>query len=311
MIIMLSDSCPIFQPEAEIYLQSLLFTLTVKRRHILIKPSPDRLRQLLPTHLWDLYGEFLRQSSKQAVNSPQKWVHSGDCGRCDAAKLAHFCELPTVLIVENVATDGEWIKFIINKLRPRLAGHISGRHISLEVRQAGGIGEVPKELERVVRRYSEARPSDTMPLRVIALADSDATTPGNLHANAREVLRIASRLGTVAHILAKRSIENYMPDSSLRMYGLHRPNYATAIRFITSLTGSARDHYPMKEGLKEAEIKATGNMYPSDTPPGLKIGDFILDFINDTGPHVDSGELRQRDGVDELDRFLDLLEENL
>jgi len=67
----------------------------------------------------------------------------------------------------------------------------------------------------------------------------------------------------------------------------------------------------MKEGLKEAEISATGNMYPPDTPLGLKIGDFIIDFINDMGPLVDSSELRQRDDMNELDHFLDLLEENL
>lgn len=311
MIIMLSEGCPIFRPEAESYLQDLLFTLTVKRRHILVRPSPDRLRELLPGHLWKLYGEFLLQSSTQAINSPQKWVHSGDCGNCDVAKLAHFCELPTALIVENIATDGEWVKFIISRLRPRLGRYTSGRHMSLEIRQAGGNGEIPKELERVVRRYNEARPHDSMPLRVIALTDSDATSPGEPSPTAREVDRAATRLGAIAHILVKRSIENYVPDSSLGTYALHRPNNAPAIRFITGLTGTARDHYPMKDGLKEAEIAATGNMYPSGTPLGLGIGNFIVDFINDMGPLVEPSELQRRDGNNELVEFLDLLEENL
>jgi len=308
---MLSESCPIFSPGAEAYLQDLLFTLAIKRCHLLIRPSVARLRQLLPAHLWNLYGDFLLQASKEAVNSSQKWVHSGDCGHCDVAKLAHFCELPTVLIVENTATDGEWVKFIISKLRPRLARYTGGRHIGLDIRQAGGIGEIPKELERVVDRYRQVLPHDSMPLRVIALADSDAISPGNLSPDAREVRRIASRLGAISHILAKRTIENYVPDTSLRTYAVRRPNHATAIRFITSLTGPARDHYPMKVGLKEAEIDATGNMYPRDTPLGLKVGDFIIDFMNDMGPLVDASELRERDGRNELEDFLDLLEENL
>lgn len=311
MIIMLSENCPIFHQEAEVYLQSLLFTLTIKRRHVLAKPSPDKLRDLLPKYLWDRYGEYLSQSPKQAVNSAQMWVHSGDCGTCDAAKLAHFCDLPTALIVENTSTDGEWIKLVIRKLRPRLARHIAGRHIGLEVRHAGGIGEIPKELERVVDRYRETLPAQTMPLRVIALADSDAIAPGNLSANARKVVRAADRLGAVAHVLTKRTIENYVPDSSLIAYGIRRPDYVIAIRFITSLTGPARDHYPMKEGLSEAEIDATGNMYPPGTPERLKIGDFILDFINTMGPIVEDSELRERDGVNELDALLDLLEKNL
>ena len=223
MIIMLSENCPIFHPDAEAYLQSLLFTIAIKRRHVLIKPSPDRLREILPPHLWSLYGEFLRQSSKQALNSRQKWVHNGDCAACDAAKIAHFCELPTVLIVENTATDGEWIKFVISKLRPSLARYTNGRHIGLEVRHAGGIGEIPKELRRAIRRYRETLPGDTMPLRVFALADSDAISPGNISANAREVLQVANHLGAIAHILIKRTIENYVPDTSLRTYGIHRP----------------------------------------------------------------------------------------
>lgn len=311
MIIALSEACPIFQPEAEAYLQDFLFTLAVKRRHILAQPSPDRLRDLLPERLWDLYEDYLIQSPKQAINSPQRWVHISDCNTCNAAKIAHFCELPTALIVENVATDGAWIRFIINKLRPRLTRYIAGRHIGLEIRHAGGNGEIPKELERTVERYRESQPAHTLPLRVIALTDSDAITPGAMSANASQVLRVATHLGAIAHIFTKRTIENYVPDSSLRTYGRRRPDHEAAIRFITSLGAPARDHYPMKKGLSDTEIDATGNMYPPGTPTGLKMGDFIIDFIDHIGQGVEASELKKRDGVGELDRFLSLLEENL
>jgi hypothetical protein len=311
VIIVLSERCPIFNPKAEHYLQSLLSTLIIKQRHILASPTPDRLRDLLPRSLWDIYGEYLSQSSKQAANSYQRWVQSGDCDACDAAKLAHFCDLPTVVVVENTATDGAWVEFIARRLRPRLARNMTGRYAALEFRQAGGIGEIPKELKRIVNRYRETLPTGTLPLRIVALADSDAITPGISSPNAREVNRVAALLGADVHVLRKRTIENYVPDSSLHLYGSHRPNYQTAIHFITSLTGSARDHYPLKTGLSEAEMDQTGSMYPPGTPVGLKMGDFIVDFIEDMGPRVDASELRGRDGVDELDGLLDLIEGNL
>jgi hypothetical protein len=215
VIIVLSESCPIFRAEAEPYLQSLLLTLVIKQRHILASPPPDRLRHILPRHLWDLYGEYLSQSSKQAANSYQRWVHAGDCGDCDAAKLAHFCDLPTVLIVENTATDGAWIKLIIRRLRPRLARQMAGRHVALEIRHAGGSGEIPKELERVSERHREAIPAETLPLRVLALADSDAIAPERLSDDARAVIRAARHFGAEAHILRKRTIENYQQQYRL------------------------------------------------------------------------------------------------
>ncbi|HUZ36444.1 MAG TPA: hypothetical protein VMV17_08950, partial [Streptosporangiaceae bacterium] len=78
-----------------------------------------------------------------------------------------------MLIVENLGTDGSWVKFIISKLRPKLNFYLREPHPGLQILNAGGNGEIPKELERVTALYLRARPSEAMPLRVIAMTDSD------------------------------------------------------------------------------------------------------------------------------------------
>lgn len=311
MILMFSDNCPIFEPTAEPHLQSLLNTVVIKERHIIASPGPARLKELLPKHVWDCYGEYLVQASKQAINSYQRWAQNADCSVCDASKVAQFWELPTILIVEDADSDGAWTMLITRKLRPRLFRFMTGRYVGLEIRHAGGIDRIPRELERISRHYREARPAELLPLRVLALADSDAKTPGNPSDAARRVEEAAQTSGSIAHILQKRTIENYMPDNSLYEYVSRHPDRREAVAFITRLTGPARDHYPLKEGLSERELDETGSMYPQGTPVRLGMGNFIRDFLNDFSIRVEAQSLRERDGVNELDRVLDLFEENL
>jgi hypothetical protein len=311
MILIIAEDCPIFKPGAEPHLQSLLHTVVIKERHTIASPAPDRLKELLPQHVWNDYGESLVRGSKRAINSFQRWVQNADCSSCDPAKVAHFWELPTVLIVEDLDTDGDWFKLVSRKLRPRLMSYMDGRYIGLEIRHAGGIPRIPRELERMSQRYRHSRPSEGLPLRVIALADSDAKTPGNPSAEARSVAQTAQTCDAVAHILQKRTIENYLPDDSLHQYARRHPDRREAIHFITSLTGPARNYYQMKDGLSEAELAATGSMYPPGTPPRLGMGNFIRDFLTDYSIRVDEQSLRTRDGVSELEELLDLIEENL
>jgi hypothetical protein len=267
---------------------------------------------LIPDDLWSIYGTFFVQTAKQPINNAApRWIQIRDCAACDAQKLAKFCAMPTVLIVENRQTDGGWIKTIIKKLKPALAYAITDRYNALDIRTGGGAGEIPKELKDIATYYRSIRPSDSMPLRVLALTDSDAILPGHPSAAALQIAQAAGEVGAAAHILQKRTIENYIPDDSLYQYAALRRDRAAAVDLITSLTGHARDHYPLKDGLKESEIDAADNIYPPSMPLEVGMGDFIRDFLESFGYRLDPNRLRQRDGDDELDRLLTLLEENL
>lgn len=307
MIIALSEDCPIFLPENEIHLQRFLLTVAA-RWHAIVVPPPDDLKKLFPSHIWTLYGSLLSRAYRTSANSSQSWVAHNNCGGCDPEKIATFYSLPTLIVVENAQTDGGWLRAVSDRLRPAVARRFSGGQALISVSQAGGIGEIPKEIRRLAARYVDTRPHEQIPLRVVALADSDAQEPGKVSDSAKEVERAASEIGATVHILQKRTIENYVPDDSLLSYSDHRRDRRAAVEQVVSLSGAARDHYPLKTGLDAAHLSA---IYPSNITLELGLGDFIQDFLTNFYHSMSAAGLRGRDGAGELDILMDKLERNL
>lgn len=311
MIISLSEKCSIFDQANEYHLHRFLQTATGMGWHTIATPAPERLKEVLPAHVWRLYGEYLQQAWKTLINSPQRWVNHPDCAACDPAKLAEYYNQPYVLLLENQYTDGRWIKAIIKRLRPRLAYAFAQIHPRLSIQQAGGIGEIPKVLREIARDYERSRPGGLAPLCIMTIADSDAKRPGAISEQARQVTRVAEELGVASHILHKRSIENYVPDDALLAYSSVRTERRDASEFIVSLPAVARDHYPMKAGLSVRDVEEFSDVYPTETPVGIKLGDFISDLLENFEHLLNAAALRERDGSEELEEILDKLERNL
>jgi hypothetical protein len=143
------------------------------------------------------------------------------------------------------------------------------------------------------------------------MSDSDAKHPGDISAQALDVKRTSRELGVTAHVLQKRSIENYIPDDALIDFASTRVDRQWAVQKITSLPPPARDHYPMKDGLTDSDIEHSKGLYPEGFPRNLKLGDFMHDFLDNFSYTLENFSLRQRDGVGELDLLLDALEQNL
>jgi hypothetical protein len=307
MMIALSDGCPIFAPEYEVHLHRLLLTVA-QRWHTVVNPSPDRMREILPEHIWNVYGSILSRQYRLSANSHQSWVMHRDCADCDAEKIGRFYSLPTLLVVENAGTDGAWVKLIVERIRPKISRFFGGPNPMVMIAQAGGIGEIPKELRRLSVPYLQSRPRDDVPLRVLALSDSDGNAPGLQSSSAADVDKVATEIGATPHVLRKRAIENYMPDDALHAYGNLRRDRQAAVLQILHLSVDARDYYPMKEGLSAGQASA---IYPTGMELGLGLGDFIMDLITNLNHTIDGAGLRSRDGIGELEVFLEKLEINL
>lgn len=310
MLIALSEQCTIFAPGNERHLHRLLYAVA-SRWHIVAHPAPNRMRELVPSHVWSVYGEIVTQAYKSVANSRQTLVSHSDCGMCDPEKIASFYTLPSLLVVENAHTDGKWIRLVAEKLRPSVGRCFTGKQPMIQVAHAGGIGEIPKELRRHAQGYLNVRPSGKIPLRVVALCDSDAKEPGRPSPQAKEVRAAAEEIGAAAHMLNKRTIENYVPDNSLRDYARLRSDRAAVVRKIISLQRPARDHYPMKSGLTAAERDAFTARYPGGIELNAGLGDFMPDLLENLYHTVERQGLMERDGSGELDRLLDELERNL
>jgi hypothetical protein len=309
LLIALSETCPIFAPSSTVALHKLLGTI-VTSRHILILPTPSRLENVVSPSTWSIYGEYLKQSYKRAVNTTRSWSSHDDCEACSPANIADFYSLPLLLIVENNTSDGDWLRLVIERFRPALRGSLDGASPALDVRQAGGIAEIPKELRRHATARAAIKPRGQIPLRIVALCDSDARAPGQWSPAAREVAAAAKETGADYHVLNKKSIENYIPDDALIAYAATRTHAKEAVDYIVGLSPTQRDYYPMKNGLRHSDLD-TGSVYPNDSALGLKLGDFIVDFLTNFRHHVSAHELNCRDGQSELKALLDLLEENL
>jgi hypothetical protein len=307
MIIYLSSDCPALAGGDPKHLYRLFATLQ-NGGHVIASPTPAQLESLLPGDVWRVWADQIKQSYRLNANRAGL-LKPAPCEACRPLALIQFCELPVLLLVENATTDGGFFGLALAKLRPHISAAFSGVQPRLRVENGGGAGELGKEIRRHSDRYCAVRPSGTAPARVVAVADSDAKAPGERTSNTTALLKATAETGAALHVLRKRTIENYVPDDALRAYAAKRTDKAAAVELVVSLTGPARDHYPMKRGLS-AKDQATG-LYPSQTPVEVGLDDFIADFLADFSHTVTGRGLRERDHDGDLERLLDLLEENL
>lgn len=311
MILQLSEECPIFRTSAEPHLQRLLYVITMQRWHLVATPSPDRLRSILPEHLWRLYQDSLLQTYKKVTTSAMTIAMNPKCHECDPEKLVQFFTLPVAVIVEDAHSDGAWIKLVADNLRPQLAQLASGTSPCLQFHHAGGIGQIPGEIERVATRYQNSRQDVHWPLRVVVISDSDAKLPGVESTQARAVRQAAARAGADVHVLQKRTIENYVPDDTLIEYANIRRSSRPAADYIAGFGRVARDHYPIKKGLTSEEVDEADGLYGREPRLEVGMGDFIKDLLENFYYLVQRHQLQQRDYANELETILDILERNI
>jgi hypothetical protein len=310
VIVSLSENCPLLRESDAVHLAHLLSTV-VTGQNLLAAPSPERLDMIAPPAVWAIYREHVVQSYKNAVNSPQYWSKHSDCGACKPESVSRFYALPTLIIVENLTTDGRWLLLVCTLLRPRLRRALAGATRYVHIEQAGGNGEIPKVVRHRAAHYASLRPAGEIPLKVVVFTDSDAKAPDAISSGAREVNSAATEVGAAVHVTVKRTIENYVPDEALRSYVATRRDRSAAAHWISSLHPPARDHYPIKDGLDRQELDAAGDLYPDGTPCRLGMGDFIADLLEHFAHEVTGHGLRHRDGVAELEQLLNLVEGNL
>lgn len=297
MLIELDPRCSIFAPENEVHLHALLHSVLQGRHHI-AKPEPEQLQTLVGGPIWRVYGTYILQAYKAVTTVRRKLQRQGECHACDPEVLAHYYSQPLLIVVENSTTDGLFLKEILARLAPTIARLFQGMAVHIKIEQAGGIGEIPKVVRSAFQDNYMHRPMG-VPVRIIAICDSDRQFAGHDSPQAREVQKCENDYGITAHVLRKRSIENYIPDDALLEYSDQRRDRVEAAKLIVSLTGDARDYYPMKAGLSSDEIESS-TLFPSNFPVEVGMGDFVNDLLVNFPYVVRRNSVEVRDGVGEL-----------
>jgi len=310
MELILNRDCPIFDTINRRHLHRLL-DVVVRGWHTIAHPPPEQLQDLVGEDAWSVYGDLILASYKTAA-SGRRLNGPRACTSCDAEALANFLCLPTLILLENPRSDGEFLHMVARVLLPRIVRNLRGANASVEIHHGGGITEIAREIPRLSQRYSRWRP-EGLPARFVVFTDSDAKSPGRPDGNAVKVAAVARDAGVACHTLEQRSIENYIPDTALAEYASVRRDRTESVAVITGLDVPARNHYPMKAGLPAQvdESREDETLYPAGTPREFGLGDFVDDFLEVSGRNVTRSDLRSRDVSGDLDRLLDLVEENI
>lgn len=154
-----------------------------------------------------------------------------------ADHVSDLCKRPAVVVVEDLNSDGAFIRAICTIFRARRLQEALSKNW-IEITHGGGSG-VSRVAEHVAQRYRHR-------VRVVALMDSDRMFPGQQTQKHLEASRLASN-GIVAHVLELREAENYVPNRVLRGVG-KASDASHKLAWLARLTAEQRGYFDMKHG---------------------------------------------------------------
>lgn len=264
-----------------------------------------------------------KHSSPEGPHSKQIEIRNVEEARV-ADKLAHA---PLTILVEDREADGVLLNILVEELGStelralwKIGQAVTPR--AVEVDSSGGIGSMP---QRIARAVSDAH-TERRPVRLFVLCDSDKRWPGDSMPQKQEELlrQTCADLSIPLHVLHKRNIENYIPDTVFEGARDEPWNIGNIERFEAFLRRSPvqRDHFPIKDGLTDAErteALAVGHYQDAEIPDLVLLKERLFPArprlflrLNDerraefTGPG-----LRERDGNNEIATLLDAISREL
>jgi len=236
----------------------------------------------------------------------------------DAGEAVKMALSALVILVEDREADGVLLDILVDRcgsdnLRSLWSRCMEATPRGVEIDTSGGVTQIP---DRIHRAQSDTR-LENRPPRLFILCDSDKRWPDDVvqqsHKTIEKIRRICSEQGIPLHVLAKRCAENYIPDSVIEAIRDDPRNRKHAERFdaFLRLTRDQRDHFPIKDGLSEAERK--NPFYADRTPADLSIlgaglfpfrGRPLAVLQGERSPAFDREGLYDRDGQGEIDTLL-------
>jgi hypothetical protein len=169
-------------------------------------------------------------------------LHASSATQLAPEEACYCLRLPSRVLVENVASDGEFLHFMIAAFkRHSLRDAHSAGWLTLD--QLGGYGECEKRLNKLLEQTYG-------PARIFVLVDSDRLYPGHISQTILKVAESCQACGIPYAILTKRKIENYLPLNILQQVNTER------YKAYLHLNPEQKDHYEMKKGFVRA---ANGN----------------------------------------------------
>jgi hypothetical protein len=176
-------------------------------------------------------------------------------GALSPKKARLFAETPLMVVVENRFSDAKkgFASRILDILAPATTDLVEIGALVFD--SGGGIMEIPK----VVKEKLERAQALGIPPRVVTFMDGDTRYPGDTTSDgAKQSLQAKTaceKSNVSLHRLAKRSIENYLPDEALQGWakarGKARGKWVDWVNALKKLSPDQRDHFPLRGGFQK------------------------------------------------------------
>ena len=231
------------------------------------------------------------------------------------AAAAILLTQPLGVLVENEINDGAFFRRLLAIVDEEIVQlfHEPRKRVQF---QNGGGKTVAIDL---VRHRAEVATSAGVPLRLLVVADSDSRYPSHDAKDTMDLREACRETGAVLFVLQKRAIENYVTDAVLADYAVDNADLAPSIAFILALPPRARDHYPIKKGVRALDGKPDlpdgpekqlydGVQFPPDFRP--KVPAAAERFVASRLVHA-AADLAQRQCLSEVETMARWLREEL
>ena len=219
--------------------------------------AADGYRGSLPDLIQASLRAFNRGTPSDAVTvvvdatAPMSGETAGSTIRIHPLGCISLISRPFKLIVEDENTDGGFILWMARLLGREevIRAYVGGR---LAFRHAGGKGQVVKSASALTQGIwpRAGRVISAMELRCAVVLDSDAKFPG--HSPNQSICDDVAPWVAFSHILAGRTIENYVPEKYFK-----RRLEADGIRGVAEafffLTDDQRAYFPVKRGFQSGD----------------------------------------------------------
>jgi hypothetical protein len=163
----------------------------------------------------------------------------------DVERARRAALTPLRVVVESSLRDGALIDGVLRLLGPPRLGELLAAPPTpplIELPHSGGYGDLPQHVERDAARLG----ADGLPLRLVAVFDSDETVPGKVSPHIGDAVeKLKAKVPACAvHVHHQVSIENYIPDlfwAALQAGADPRDATAKALGELLSLTDEERE----------------------------------------------------------------------
>ena len=236
-------------------LNTLIQTLTYKGRYDLFVDIQQTSTSNLYKRLDSEDQEILQLSFNKYIQeglSSDILVSETDTEHLNLDEAIRYLSQPVSIVLENSQNDSYFLKAMFRHLDEK---GVAQKHLDegwLQFENAGGAGNIKNFIEGKMQSFDSLPKAKHHYLRAFVLIDSDRKHKDDgISRDKQNVVAFLNKNQIPNHCLAKREMENYLPDEAFEEI-LDNRNFVDA---YLRLTPEQKDYFDIEKGLPNKRFK--------------------------------------------------------